>query len=426
MRAKLRRLVRRVRDAFPFTGLGTGVLALSAIALSFGASEVDLVLLGAGVIGGAAVLIALALVLVATWRVRRAIARVPLTEAPLVLECGYPVRTGWRLPRLWWIPGVRVSWRWLSPAAKVRALLSGGWLEEEVLPKTRGWSESLTRRVEIGDGFGLAAIAIERIETRAVRMLPSGGGRAQMHVVRTLSGGSDWSHPEGTPDGERLDLRSYAPGDPIKYVLWNVFARTRELVVRTPERALSAARKTLAYLVAGAGDEPAAGAARVAVDVGALGGDWAFGADGVDQPAQTREAAFEALARSANAPREKTGDGLATFMKSASTGASRALVFVPGKPGPWLDGVMRSAAQLAPDSTGRIPLEFIVCTDGIARRKARSGLSKAAMERDEREGGSDAPIAADELSRVVQALGRLRARVIVVDRRDGHVHVAAQ
>lgn len=425
MRSKTSRFFRRVRDAFPLTGLGVGVLALSAIALAIGASSVDLVLLGAGVIGVAAILIAIAMVVLGVLRVRRALSRIPATEAPLVLECGYPVRTGFRLPRLWWLPGTRVSWRWITPAAKVRALASGGWLEEEVLPKTRGFSETLVRRVEVGDAFGLSSIAIERTEARAVRMLPSVGGLKQMHVVRTLSGGSDWSHPEGSPDGERLDLRSYAPGDPIKYVLWNVFARTRELVIRTPERALSAARKTLAYLVAGAGDEPAAGAARVAVDVGALGGDWAFGADGVAEPAQTKEAAFEALARSAQAPRETSGLGLATFMKTASTGASRALVFVPAKPGPWLDGILRSAAQIAPDATGRIPIEFIVCTDGIASRKARSGLGRVALERDERDDRSDAPVAADELSRVVQALGRLRARVIVVDRRDGHVHMAA-
>ncbi len=424
MRSK-RGFFRRARDIFPLTGLGVAVLALSAIALAIGIDAVDLVLIGAGVIGLAAVVLTLALVLLGSWRVRRALSRVQATEATLVIECGHPLRTGFRLPRLWWLPGVRVRWSWLAPAAKVRALASGVWLEEEVRPSTRGFGEHLSRRVEVSDAFGLAAVALERTEARAVRMLPSTGGLKQMHVVRTLSGGSDWSHPEGTPDGERLDLRQYAPGDPIKYVLWNVFARTRELVVRTPERALSAARKTLAYLVAGAGDEPAAGAARVAVDVGAFGGDWAFGADGVDEPAQTKEAALEALARSAHAPRERAGHGLATFMKSASAGASRALVFVPAKPGPWLEGVLRSAAQLSPDATGRIPLEFIVCIDGVARSKARGAASRLALEADERDGRSDAPVAADELSRVVSALGRLRARVIVVDRRDGHVHTAA-
>lgn len=307
----------RARDAFPLTALGVALLALSTIALVVGAREVDLVLLGAGAVGAAAILVSLALVLLAFARVRRALAKSATARAPLVLECGSAVRTGFRLPRLRWLPGARVRWSWLAPQAKVRALAIGGWLEEEVLPRTRGFGETLARRIEVGDAFGLASIAFSRVEARAVRMLPSVGGLKPMHVVRTLAGGSDWSHPEGTPDGDRLDLRAYAPGDPIKYVLWNVFARTRELVVRTPERALSAARKTLAYLVAGAGDEPAAGAARVAVDVGALGGDWAFGADGVEGPALTKEAALEALARSRTPGRSSTSKASAGWSSTS-------------------------------------------------------------------------------------------------------------
>lgn len=422
---RVRRSLRRARDLFPLTGLGTLILAFSAIALAVGAGEVDLVLLGAGAIGATAVFLSLATVGLATLRVRAALGRMTRTEAPLVVECGWPVRTGYALPRLRWIPGARVRWKWIAPSAKMRIVAVSGWLEEEVVPTSRAWSERLQRRIEIGDAFGLAAITLDREERRPVRILPSVGGLKQMHVVRTLSGGGDFSHPEGSPDGERLDLRSYAPGDPIKYVLWTVFARTRQLVIRTPERALSAARKTLAYLVAGAGDEPAAGAARVAVDMGALGGEWAFGADGVDEPATTKDAALEALARSADTPRDKGGRGLAHFMRqTASTNAARAVVFVPGKPGPWLEGLVQSAQQIPADGMGRLPLEFVVCTDGV---KGKRGKSRVAFALDPKEGeaASDAPVAADELSRVVATLGRLRARVIVVDRRDGHVHVAA-
>jgi hypothetical protein len=424
--SRLRRILRRVRDGFPLTGLGLAIAALVTVALVAGFSEVDLVLLGAGAIGLVALLVSLVTVTIGWLRVRVALRRMKVPETPIVLECGYPVRTGFRLPRLRFVPGARVRWKWIDPAAKVRLLPAGSWLEEEVFPATRGMRDMLVRRIEIGDAFGLATIAFERTEVRAVRLLPSVGGLRQMHVVRTLSGGSDHAHPEGSPDGERLDIRGYAPGDPIKYVLWSVFARTRQLVIRTPERALSAAKKTLAYLVAGAGDEPAAGAARVAVDAGALGGEWAFGADGVAEPASTKEAALEALARSAHAPREVAGQGLATFMReAAATSTGRALVFVPGKPGPWLDGVMKAAAQLAPDTSGRVPLEFIVCTDGVhPGAKASSGLKRAIVAVDEVADASDAPVAPDELSRVVQALGRLRARVIVVDRRHGHVHVA--
>lgn len=425
LRSRLRPRLRRARDAFPLTWLGVALASMSGLALWVGVREVDLVFLGASILGAIAVLFGLALVAVGTWRVKASLRGLVPTESPRVLECGYPVRTGFTMPRLWYLPGLRLTWRWDAPESKVRMLRAGLSLEEEVLPSHRGWRESLTRRITVGDPFGLAAVTITHTEARPVRMLPSVGGLKSMHVIRTLAGGSDLAHPEGTPEGDRLDLRQYAPGDPIRYMLWRVFARTRELVVRQPERALSAARKTMAYLVSGSGDEPAAGAARVAVDVGALGGDWAFGADGVAEPAETKEAALEALARSATAPPEEHGRGLARFIEEASPDAGgRTVVFCPGRPGPWLDGILESAKRLGGRASGRAPLEFVVCTDGVRPAKKRSWLKSAAVESPD--ATDDGGVDTEELQRVVAALQQLRANVIVVDRRDGHVHTAVR
>jgi len=341
---RARTLARKARDLFPLTKLGVIVAALGGLATWAGLSEVDLVLLGAAVIAGVTITIGIVTVLLATFRVRRALRLLPKLDTPIAIECGFPSRTGFRLPRVWIVPGIRITWQWSDPAAHVRLLDAGGWIEEEVTAEKRGWSEVLKRRFEIADAFGIASVVLHHEETRPVRMLPSIGGLKQMHVVRTLSGGSDIMHPGGAPEGDRLDLRQYAPGDPIRFVLWSVFARSRQLVIRTPEKALSAARKTLAYLVTGPGDEPAAGAARVAVDVGALGKDWAFGADGVPETASTKDAAIEALARSAPSERARAGpatpgaEGLVAFMKrAASSGGGRDIVFVPGRTGPWLD-----------------------------------------------------------------------------------------
>ncbi|MFK7985357.1 MAG: DUF58 domain-containing protein [Sandaracinaceae bacterium] len=415
-------MLRRLRNGFPLTALGAGVAGLSAVCMWAGFGEVDLVLLGAGGVGAIAVLLSLVTVLIGTFRVHRALGRIGVTETPLTMECGYPVRTGFQLPSLRLLPGVRVTWRWTEPEANVRVLEDGLFrLEEEITPHVRGWAESVRRRIEVADAFGLAAVALTPEEVRPVRLLPSVGGLKQMHVVRTLSGGSDLTHPDGTPEGERLDIRAYAPGDPIRFVLWSVFARTRELVVRTPEKAISHAQKTMAYLVSGPGDEPAAGAARVAVDVGALGGDWAFGADGVDEPADNKNAALEALAKSASADPAECGKGLAAFVEKASAGdGGRALVFVPGKPGPWLDGLLSAAQSIPRNKMGLAPFEFIVCTDGVGVSKPRS-LLRRATEHDGPKDTHDAPVDRDELNRVVSALAKLRARVLIVDRRDGHV-----
>lgn len=425
MRARLLEWAQRARRGFPLTRLGVAFVVLAGIALRIGWREVDLILLGAATIAIVTLAIGLVGVALAWWRVRVALRAAGESATALSIECDFPARTGFRLPRLRWLPGARVTWRWLEPDADLRLVEAGPWIEEEVTPRGRRWSDSLRRAIEVGDAFGLCAITIEHVERRPVRILPSVGALEQMHVVHTLSGGSDITHPQGSPEGERLDIRQYAPGDPIRFVLWSVFARTRELVVRTPEKALSAARRTLAYLVTGPADEAAAGAARVAVDVGALGGDWAFGADGIDAPASTREAALEALAKSASAPRESAGSGLASFLRTASKdGSGRAVVFVPGKPGPWLEGVLRAAQELPRDVTGRAAIDFVVCTDGVERASARSGLAKLALR--EREGEEDeGRVAPSELAKVVGELGKLRARVVIVDRRGGHVQQAS-
>ena len=120
----------------------------------------------------------------------------------------------------------------------------------------------IVRRIEISDAFGLAKVALRATEERAVRSLPSVGALKQMSVVRSIASGEDMPFPGGQPEGERADLRRYVPGDPVRFVLWKVFAKSRQLVVRTPEQAISPARQTYAYVVAAEADEPAAGTAR--------------------------------------------------------------------------------------------------------------------------------------------------------------------
>ena len=117
------------------------------------------------------------------------------------------------------------------------------------------------------------------------------------------------------------------------------------------------------------------------------------------------------------------GSGLGAFLRKASKdGAGRAVVFVPGKPGPWLAGVLHAAKELPLDVAGRAPIEFVVCTDGVDRSKPRTGLAKLALEDHEpREIG----VAQSELQQVVAELGKLRAKIVIVDRRGGHVHPAA-
>jgi len=219
-------------------------------------------------------------------------------------------------------------------------------------------------------------------------------------------------------------MRAYAPGDPVRLVLWKVYARSRALVVRTPERARSPTRKTVAYVVAGPGDEAAAGAARAAMQSGAFGEAWWIGADGCDTDATTREGAEELLARSGNTAPEAGGSGLAAFLarragEAGSGGGARTVLFVPARPGPWVARVLE-VLRRQPRAAGPHPMSVLLCTDGIVHepppRWWRRWLLTAAAPAD--------PAAASQraLAEVARALAAGRAPMSLVDRAIGRVY----
>ncbi len=419
---RLRTALRTAVDLFPLTPLGLLVLAGCAFALlGYGIRRTDLVLLVIGAVGLALGALAV-LVVGATALGVYLVLRKRTGGETLRLECGYPTRTGFSISNLWYVPLVKVRWDWVAPEAKVTLIPLRRRLHEEIVPARRGVYDAIVRRVEVSDAFGLTRVAFKATEQRALRLAPSMGSLKQMHVVRSIAGGDNVSHPAGPPEGERADMRHYAPGDPIKFVLWKVFARSRQLVVRTPERAISPVRQTVAYLVAGDGDEPAAGAARVAVDSGALGSEWVLGADGNDGLAKTAPQALEVLAKSAHAAREQQGAGLSRFLSQASPGGtvSRAVVFVPATSGPWLDRVLAAVRARSSPNQALSPVEFVVCADGITRRPKPSLLARLALS-PEGDGVAGQAHAAD-VAKVVAALSSSRSRVLIVDRLAGRVY----
>jgi hypothetical protein len=412
--------LRRIGDLFPFTIAGLFVIAASLFAtLYYGLERLDHILLAVGVVGLALAAVSFLSVMIAAliaWRSARAAVSSTTTES-LLLECGHVSPTGFKLrvPRI--IPFVDVRWSWLEPTAEVVVKRVKGHLAETIKPEERDHFTTVIRRIEIRDVFGIVRFAFRIKQSRNGRFSPWVGGLERMHVAHGMSGGADLTHPDGTPVGDFYDMRRYGAGDPIRFILWKVFARTRELLVRTPEIAISPDRRTVAYLVAGTGDEPAAGAARIAVDSGALGAAWVLGADGCEEDAtNSREEAMDVLAKSRRASDEESGR-LGEFLGRVSKGSTtRAVVFVPAYPGPWIDRVI--AATAAP--AGQLPrVEFVVCTDGIGdMRTKRSVIARAAMSAPKT---SSAAAVHEDLLAVVDRLGKTGANVLVVDRPRGRL-----
>ena len=405
-------VLRRALDKFPPTLLGLLVAAAGSVALlDYGLQRLDLVLMVCGAV--ALGVWGLMLLLVATTGlVLFAKLRRQATAEAVRGEAGYPRRTTFTAPSLRFVPLIRCHWSWVVPdEAEVAAVPRGGRQEEEVTPTARWRIETIERRVLVEDVLGLMRVGWRHEQRAPMCVLPNVGQFRQMPVIRALSGGEDLPLPSGDPVGDRVDYRRYGPGDPLKTILWKTFARTRQVMVRTPERAIAPAQRTVVYLVAAPWDEPAAAAARVAIEMGILGVNGRFGTDG-QPPDGTADPdlALEWIAASA-AARHRCGADLEPFLREAERhGRVRGIVFVPAAPGPWLDRVAFVVAGR------RRMLDVVVGTDGVAL------ASPSWLRRLVWRGRPARALARADLDETIHRLLRAGVEPIVVERHTGKVY----
>ena len=211
-----------------------------------------------------------------------------------------------------------------------------------------------------------------------------------------------------------MEIRPYQPGDSVRNILWKTYARTRELKVRIHERSLDRARKTIAYLIAGPGDEAAAAAARVTLEMGELGDEWLFGADGTREPVDSLEPALEAIARSGSLGDERPPNGLLSFLEAASGGGVHCVIFAPASSGPWT----QEAVEAARAYPGLI--SFVLGPDGIARPQPLKLWHRLLFAEPPLEG----TLAAD-LANLLRTLTAAGSSTLVVDRASGRTYSEA-
>jgi len=418
-RARWQGALRRIADFFPWTLLGLLGIAVAILALGASYQLVDLILLVVGWVTVGLVSLATVVVLVGALviglRLRRA-RRGREGERWLEMETGRPQPSGFELPGYGWVPLLQSEWSVETPddvRAEVRTQL--GKRRELLVAGRRGERAGVRRRILVRDAFRLASLGLRDTDGLRLRILPHKGKLGRLPVLTSFAGGEDWPHPMGVAEGDRTELRRYAPGDPARFIHWKVYARTKRLVVRMPEKALTRARRTVAYLVTGAEDEASAGAARVAIESVSLGEEWSFGADGHPEPTSRVAEALDAIVRSAAVPPAEGGAHLESFLRRAERqGPAALVVFVPAAPGPWLEPTVAALRARA----GRV--RIVVGVDDLVAPPVRSPLRRLFTET-ERASATDA----EALEQTLQTLAPLRAEVLILDRHSGRVMTEA-
>ena len=408
----IKRAALALLGVFPLTGLGLLVTAAAAWALqTFVFGKLDLVLLV--VCYATLLVVAIAVCLVVLTAIGTALALRKSGEPTgeqLNINTLRPTKTGASMRALPWLPLVRRKTRLVEPTFLSSTEASkAGRIWEVLTVSRRSEIDGAVRRYEIEDPFGLARISFRRQVPLRAFVMPHVGALERMPLLNSLSGGDDIPHPMGLADGDRVDLRRYAPGDPARFIHWKAFSRTRKLIVRMPERALSRAKRTIAYLVAGPEDEASAAAAWVAIRSSSLGDEWTFGADGVGGTTSDVKSAQQMIVQSADAF-DTGGKGLGAFLVEAEKrGPASALLFVPAKPGPWIDHVLGAATR------GRRGMRAVIGVDGIEETQERSFFARLTTHSVDDEG------TLANLRLVSNALQSANIEVIIVDRLSGRV-----
>ena len=365
--SKLTALQTRLREHFPLTAQGSLTLLVMLFALQmFGYGAMDLVVFALTICAIAIFLFSLFCVIFGgLWqqlRIRRHMAELSGTSKNTKLEAGFPNETGFTLQDLGAFPLIKISWRVVYPdqiETRLRNTSDDNLLVEEIIPDQRCKTSRIVRLFTITDVLGLCCYSWRQSQTADLVVLPKSNSIKALPLLRSLTSEDGIPSATGNPEGDRMEIRPYVPGDSVRNIMWKVYARNQTLNVRLAEKSVFHSNRTVAYLVSGQLDEAAAAVARIAIETGALGEDWCFGADGTDTKCEDVPTALEVIAAS-RALGEPFSYGLDDFlMQTSAAVGTHCIVFAEAAPGPWIANLKHTISQFK----GRFSL--VIATDGM-------------------------------------------------------------
>ncbi len=403
----------RAARHWPLSPAGLGLLALALGVLAFGRARMDIVLTLAGLFWIALAAVTGLVTCAAAFALHASARRIE-AAGPLRTTEGAVTPTGFAVRR-WPIPlAARPEVRWVTPAGEAVLERSGHDWRERLRPGSRARSTHVIREFVQEDLLGLWRVRGRLAESRPVLVLPDTGRLTAAELAACLSSGDLLSYPWGPAKGDPIDSRPYTHSDPARLILWKVYARTRHLLVRSPEQARSPDLRPLVYLVAGEDDEAAAGVVRVFIESRLLGDGARFAADGHPVPSTEPDDALDAVCGSA-AHRGRGAMDLAAALSHPTVDATDpVLVVAPARRGPW---TARLEAAIA-----RAPDRFVVLLAGDAAPPAAPARSWRAwvFRRPAASGPSW-----DAMLELARRFGARGAKVALADRTSGRTALVA-
>lgn len=291
---------RMLIDQFAFTPLGILSMSIGGwVYYRFGQEEQDFLLY---MMGPAFSLFAVTLFLIAyieRWRLKRTLGET-LALDPVEVEVGQDLMTGFSIPSIHPNPLFQIQVLWQKPKVHEYHLeYFDGELKELIKPKRRGKVVEVTRVFTLEDIFGFTTLKWSFRQSCDLSVWPQSTPAHELDLRRPQLG-EDLYDPIGEVNGDLVELRRYENGDPLKLVMWRVYARNRQLVVRSPERALSERKDLVVYFIAHPSDEPSASTARAYLEAGLLGDDFLFIADGCQRAVSHSDEVMNQLLSSAD------------------------------------------------------------------------------------------------------------------------------
>jgi len=416
-------LLQRLREHFPLTTQGVITLTLMLLALQvFGYGAMDLVVFALTICAIAILVFCLFCVifggLMQQLRVRRQLASTTPATRSVSLEAGFPNETGFTLADLGYFPLIKISWQVIYPdnlRTRLRRDPENNLLIEEIIPDRRCKTSRLTRLFTVSDVLGFCRYSWRQSQQVELFALPRSNSIKTLPILRSLTSEDGIPSPSGNPEGDRMEIRPYVPGDSVRNIMWKNYARNRQLNVRLAEKSVFQSNQTLAYLLTSDNDEAAAAVARVALEAGALGDDWVFGADGTGSACDNLESALVAIAAS-RALDQPFDYGLDDFLRlNGSQSGSHCIVFAAAEAGPWIGALKQTVTRF------RGQFSLVLATDGF-REPGEISFWQRLLFKNTASGtipASQSTSGKLELGQLLTELNQLVESTLVVDRTTG-------